>query len=503
MRITNSMVTANTKANININKYNSDKLNTMTASGQKITRPSDDPVIAIRALRLNTSISELAQFSDKNIPDADAWYRNTEDALVQADTVLESMRQCLNQAVSQENTIQSVQDILEELKQLKTQYYAIGNADSAGRTVFTGFRTSEMLTFTTDEIKKYEITENLSIKDVELADYIAGTKYVDRNSDYIDSYKEVDVTKQQYYRLKLSYSDIAAINKPSDIAVESIAGKSPEDIDAIYTGASEMTLIKETGELIIPKTVYEGLKSGEDTLEITYTKSNWKNGDLRPEHYFMCKTPEETSEIYKDGIEYNFNRVDADGNPTTDTSFDPTGFKEQNIAYEIAFNQTIEINTHASDAFSHDIGRDIEELIDIAQKVLDSEKKITAIEGMKTDGLLSDVDKYNAMMNAAKKENVLYNEKMHNLFQTAVGSFKGYSDKLNNQISKIGAMTARLELTKNRVKDQKLNVKELADENINADLTETALDYKNAMNALEAARLAAGKIADSTLLNFI
>ena len=31
MRITNSMMTANTKANINTNKVNADKLNTMTA----------------------------------------------------------------------------------------------------------------------------------------------------------------------------------------------------------------------------------------------------------------------------------------------------------------------------------------------------------------------------------------------------------------------------------------------------------------------------------------
>lgn len=501
MRITNSMVTANTKANININKYNSDKLNTMTASGQKITRPSDDPVIAIRALRLNTSISELTQFSDKNIPDADAWYRNTEDALVQADGVLESMRQCLNQATSQENTIQSVEDILEELKQLKKQYYAIGNADSAGRTVFTGFRTSEMLTFTTDEIKEYEITEKLSLKDVELTDYIAGTQYVDRNTPSAD-YNEIDVRKEQFYRLKISYSDISGIaaSDSSGVTVASIAGKTPAEIDAIYTGATGITLIKETGELIISKEKYDELKN-TDSLELTYTKENWKNGDLRPEHYFMCKTPDDKSTIYPDGIEYNFNRVDTAGNPVTSVGT-ITGFKEQDIAYEIAFNQTIEINTHASDAFSHDIGRNIEELIDIAQKVLDSEKKISAVEAMKSDETISAVD-YERMMAAAKKENVLYNEKMHNIFQSAIGNFKDYSDNLNKQISKIGAMTARLELTKNRVKDQKLNVKELADDNINADITETALDYKNAMNALEAARLAAGKIADSTLLNFI
>ena len=80
------------------------------------------------------------------------------------------------------------------------------------------------------------------------------------------------------------------------------------------------------------------------------------------------------------------------------------------------------------------------------------------------------------------------------MYTAAITSFKGYSDDINKQISNVGALTARLEMTKNRVRDQKDNVKILADENINADLSETALDFKNAQLALEAAQMAAGKI---------
>ena len=81
MRITNSIMNNNTKNNININKLNEDRQNTMIATGQKITRPSDDPVIAIRALRLNSNISQSNQYYEKNIPDADAWLKITETAL--------------------------------------------------------------------------------------------------------------------------------------------------------------------------------------------------------------------------------------------------------------------------------------------------------------------------------------------------------------------------------------------------------------------------------------
>ena len=49
MRITNKIVHNNSLYNINLNKTNEDTLNTMTSTGKKITRPSDDPVVAIRS----------------------------------------------------------------------------------------------------------------------------------------------------------------------------------------------------------------------------------------------------------------------------------------------------------------------------------------------------------------------------------------------------------------------------------------------------------------------
>ena len=50
MRVTNNMITGNTKSNINSNKVFVDKYNTQMTTQKKISRPSDDPVIAIRSL---------------------------------------------------------------------------------------------------------------------------------------------------------------------------------------------------------------------------------------------------------------------------------------------------------------------------------------------------------------------------------------------------------------------------------------------------------------------
>lgn len=525
MRITNSMMTANTKANINTNKVNADKLNTMTASGQKITRPSDDPVVAIRAMRLNTSLTELEQYYGKNIPDADAWFTDTETALTQTDDVLSSIREKLNQASSQENVTSNVKDILEELKQLKDQVYAIGNADSAGRTVFTGYRTGEMLTFMEQDTINYEITETFTKDDLETFKYVKGTASINDSGQAVigttvydgtlNIYNEEMVEEVTAYRIRLSYDNLDSFKSmsidggaPFTVTPKSISGLNQEQIDAIYTPSSGANFIKETGELILSKDAYDALiqKGG---ISINYEKSDWQKGDLRPEHYFMCKTPKVDTDprtysaTYPGGIEYNYNRLDAAGNPVT-SGGDIKGFIEQDLSYEIAFNQTIVINTHASDVYSHDIGRDIDELIKVTQQMVNAEDKVSKLQN-KIDNVTDEEElkKLNVTMGALKKEEALVKEKMHSMYTSAITAFKGYSDDVNKQIANLGALTARLEMTKNRVKDQKSNVKELADQNINCDLSETAIDLKNAELALEAAQLAAGKIAQQTLLNYI
>ena len=522
MRITNSMMTANTKANINTNKVNADKLNTMTASGQKITRPSDDPVVAIRAMRLNTSLTELEQYYGKNIPDADAWFTDTETALTQTDDVLSSIREKLNQASSQENVTSNVKDILEELKQLKDQVYAIGNADSAGRTVFTGYRTGEMLTFMEQDTIKYEITEKFTKDDLETFKYVKGTASINDSGKAVIGttvydgttkiYNEEKVEEVTAYRIRLSYDNldenITVDGAPFTVNKKSISGLDQDAIDKIYTPESGANFIKETGELILSKDAYDTLIQAGD-ISINYEKSDWQKGDLRPEHYFMCKTPKVDTDprtysaTYPDGIEYNYNRLDA-GKPVTSGGDKIQGFIEQDLSYEIAFNQTIVINTHASDVYSHDIGRDIDELIKVTQQMVNAEDKVSRLQNLidnTTDE--TELQKLNVTMGALNKEAALVKEKMHSMYTSAITTFKGYSDDVNKQIANLGALTARLEMTKNRVKDQKSNVKELADQNINCDLSETAIDLKNAELALEAAQLAAGKIAQQTLLNYI
>ena len=76
-------MTNNTLTNINKNKQNLTKIEEQYNTGKKIQKPSDDPIIAIRALKLRSNLSEINQYYERNIPDARSWMEMSEGALQQ------------------------------------------------------------------------------------------------------------------------------------------------------------------------------------------------------------------------------------------------------------------------------------------------------------------------------------------------------------------------------------------------------------------------------------
>lgn len=509
MRITNSMMTTNTKNNININKLNEDSINTQVATGQKISRPSDDPVIAIRALRLNTNLSQLNQYYDKNIQDAEAWLKTTETALAQTDVIYDNIIKNLTTGASDDNTASDRQKILESLKGLKNEFYATGNADYADRTVFTGYRTGESLTFLTtdnDLDSNYQMIEPLQEDDFKDYTYITSGA------------TEADIQSLDVTRIRLAYSGlnqkdgdvikISSAKKGSapvevDTTVVSIQGKTQAQIDQMYKECADGTggpyLIKETGEIIAKKGSMDALIANKGDMTITYNKNTWESGDLRPEHYFSCIKDEKKPDGTIEKVHYNYD-VDKSGATPVYTP----NFKEQNIQIEIAFNQKITINTHASDAYKHDIGRDIDDFLKVTQDVVDAEDKVETLKSDLAKATTeADKEAIQISLDAANKELAYKKDKMQKTFSNGLNIFRDYSDKNNVAFANIGSVEQRLEVTKERVADQLQSFKELADDNININLTDAAIDLSNAGLALQAAQMAAGKIAKQTLLDYI
>ena len=210
MRVTNNMITANTKSNINANKVLVDKYNTQMTTQKKISRPSEDPVVAIRSLRMQTTLSHLTQYKDNNIADANAWLDVTETALTNMKKILTDIRtQCVNGSTDT-LTADDRQTILKQLQSMSEQVYSEGNADYAGRTVFTGYRTSSQLTFKNDETDTtYSIKQNFTYEDLQEHRYYYGETQVpsDANTECT-----TEVGTNTYQRLRLAYDDTESLD---------------------------------------------------------------------------------------------------------------------------------------------------------------------------------------------------------------------------------------------------------------------------------------------------
>lgn len=208
IRVTNSMVTKNAMSNINFNKTSLSSLNTQMTTQKKISRPSEDPITAIRALRLRNNLNEINQYYKRNIPDASSWLELTNDALDSVKSVMQTMYEKCEQAANGENTTEERQIILKELQNLSKQIYAEANSDYAGRTLLSGYYTNKDVVFPKDtDDTHYQINETLSVSDITSKTYIKNQVDFDISNPTIqnaaDMPEDVEVN-----RIRLAYDSL-------------------------------------------------------------------------------------------------------------------------------------------------------------------------------------------------------------------------------------------------------------------------------------------------------
>ncbi len=211
MRVTNSMIVKRTKTNINNNRSKVDYTNNQMSTQKKITKPSDNPIIAIRSLRLRSTLSTITQYYENNIPDAESWMDCTETALTNMKDLLTDAYSRVVYGATDELETEDRQTILKALQSLQQQIYCEGNADYARRTVFTGYKTDQNLTFMSNAEAKdehYEITEKFDYRDVEKKNYYANG--FDDTSDENLKNNDPEVFQEvELNRLRLAYDKIS------------------------------------------------------------------------------------------------------------------------------------------------------------------------------------------------------------------------------------------------------------------------------------------------------
>ncbi len=241
MRITNSMVVKKTKTNINTNRAKVNYTNNQMSSQKKITKPSDNPVIAIRSLRLRSTLSTITQYYTNNIPDTESWMDCTQTALINMKDLLKNAYDQVvygaNDVLEQENR----RAILKELQSLQQQVYSEGNADYAGRTIFTGWKTNQNLTFTDDadaKKQKYDISERFTFKDIEKKKYYAG-RFEDTSDGKVAQTPAEPFNEVELNRLRLAYDNIDKDSTSLSLSYVNAAGETVQM--AITNNAQSIT----------------------------------------------------------------------------------------------------------------------------------------------------------------------------------------------------------------------------------------------------------------------
>jgi len=487
MRITNGMMLNTNKGNINANKISVDKLSTQLATQKKIQKPSEDPIVAIRSLRLRKSVAELEQFHEKNIKDAESWLSVTEASIKNMSNILQNMYGDFTKGVNSDFSTAERSAILEDLDALCREYYSEGNSTYAGRTIFTGYKTDTDFTFLQGDAEaSFQINETFTVGDIKFNSYVS--QQVDVDTGSVAAIAASDTPQiNEVFSFSLAYTGIGTFNslkytdaggRQQDINVTTYA--KAEDAAYLTVPDNGAVFIVETSEIVFGSTITNTLRNlGEDAgLTANYDKTGFNTGDINPVFYFDCKDLNKNIEYTKEN---------------------------QAMEYQVTSNQYLRVNTQADEVLDLNVLKDIRRLRDSITDVVGAENKVTQLEEMLESSLYSDTEKEDiqSMLKAANKECDLKKSIMQDLFEAGVDDFQEYQDNVEVMRTDLGNRDARLKMIKERTSQSLTTFNELLTSNEDVNLSDIILNSTAAQYAYQLSLQAVGSISQLSLLNYI
>ncbi|MDE6404911.1 MAG: hypothetical protein K2M20_04570 [Lachnospiraceae bacterium] len=576
MRMTNKIMRNNSAYNINQNKILQDKLTNQMTNQSKIVRPSDDPVVAIRALRLRSNVTTVTQYNDRNAKDADQWLALTADAMNTVDEVLTDLYKQVTVSADKYETADDLRILMSQMKQLTAEFYSCANVDYAGRYVFSGYRTDLPVTFTEEDMKdmkahpvSYNIDEKFGFKDISRVNY---TEYdtvanidtatfpqpptgVDDEKSYQQTVKNTTM-----YRIRISYNNLDSLGTEVEdangnmvsagrelnftmpdgtkvtakaqtdangvvqkdtagnpiVAVTAVdAAGNPvapppqvaefadqeEAYKAIASGNfTGIAYIPTSGEMVFSKDYYDQnfneavFNSSPTGFQVNYDKSSWKSGDINPVHYFKCietknmAAPGDTPDLRKTA--YNTQREAG---------------RDQDIYYDVGYNQQIQVNSRADEIFTHNVQRDMDDF-EYYLKQLEDIEALEADLKKKQKDYAEDSDEYKDLalrLEGVEKAWSYIRENVHTKFENQITKYQQYMDDSRVAMTDNATRRSRLDLVSTRLTNQKATFKELQQDNEGIDITEVAVELTASELTYSAALMATGKIMQTNLMNYI
>lgn len=120
------------------------KLQEQLASGSKLTRPSDDPVAAVKGMGYRTTLDKNEQFT-RNMNEVNGWLESTDESLTQTNNALIRVKELVTQAATDTLTSDDRLAIQKEIDQIRLQLRDVANTQQGERYIFSGTNTTTPL----------------------------------------------------------------------------------------------------------------------------------------------------------------------------------------------------------------------------------------------------------------------------------------------------------------------------------------------------------------------
>ncbi|GAV22537.1 flagellar hook-associated protein FlgL [Carboxydothermus pertinax] len=137
MRITPGMLRDNLLYNLNRTLADMEKSQEMLSNGKALTKPSDDPVKLLRAMKYRSDITQGEQYQ-RNLDDGLNWLNTTDTALGELSDLLQRVKELTVYGANSSLPQESLNSIAEEIRQIKEQVGVVANTQFAGKYIFGG-----------------------------------------------------------------------------------------------------------------------------------------------------------------------------------------------------------------------------------------------------------------------------------------------------------------------------------------------------------------------------
>jgi len=140
MRVTQSMLSGNMLRNLSNSYSKMSKLQNQINTGSKISRPSDDPVVAVKGIGFRTSLNKVEQYQ-RNMNEVNNWLDTSDDTLDHVGIALIRVQELVTNAASDSNTDEDREKIKSEIDQIKLQIRDLANTKVGEKHLFSGTNT--------------------------------------------------------------------------------------------------------------------------------------------------------------------------------------------------------------------------------------------------------------------------------------------------------------------------------------------------------------------------